>query len=234
MINSSSQTLRSRWRYWKGNLDFGFGLTQSTTDTSSVTLGFKAERKKSPTRLIIRSNYRFETEKQRGESRTTLHDQLAGFIKGEYDLSWRAFVFTSAAAEYDAIERLSIRGVPKLGIGYRIYKSESATFQIETGGAYVFERFFGGETTDFFAIPFGAETEIKLPYDITFHWRADYLPSVKEWTDDYLLSTEASLSVPIMKHLAFKASLTDDYDNQPAEDTNRNHLTTTLGLSVTF
>jgi len=34
--------------------------------------------------------------------------------------------------------------------------------------------------------------------------------------------------------LAFKASILDVYDSQPAEDTERNSLTTLVGLSVGF
>ena len=69
---SRLDSLRSTLRYWKANVDFGFAATQSTNDTTSVTFGLGTERKKSPTRLVLTSSYRLDTQKRRDEDQTTL------------------------------------------------------------------------------------------------------------------------------------------------------------------
>jgi len=228
------EAMRSYWRYWHGNLDFGLGLRQATTDTFNMNFGFKADRKKAPTRLIFESTYSLGTEKAEGLPERTLDNELKGLARGEYDLTERWYSFASVDGEYDEIERLSIRSVPKAGVGYRIFKSETATVSLETGGAYTYQRYFGGVTEDFPSVVFGGTAEAKLPYGAAFTWRADYLPSLLNWTEDYLIRTSASLSVPIVGFLAFKATVANEYNNMPAAGAVRNDLSALVGLSVVY
>ena len=231
---SSFQRVRNRWRYWTGSFDTGFAVTQGTTDTTNTSIGFRSERRKPGTRFVLGANYLFGTEKQDGGSTSTLSNEVLALTKAEYDLTPRILALGSFDAEYDEVERLSYRLVPRLGFGYRIFKSETAFFQVESAPAYVFERFFGGDEEDFFGISFGAETEVKLPYSAVFAGRIDYLPSVSDWIDDYLLRSEISLTLPLIGFVNFRAALSNQYDNTPAEGTDRNELQTTVGLSVTL
>jgi hypothetical protein len=155
--------LRHRFALWRGNFDLGFGLTQSTTDTSSLTIGLGGDRRKKPTRMTLKSSYRNGTQKKTQQQRSTLENEIKASLRGEYDLTPRWFVFSSGDGEYDEIERLSFRGVPKGGVGYRFWETRSGLLQVETGGAYNYERFFGGETNDFFSVGFGKLIEWKLP-----------------------------------------------------------------------
>lgn len=229
-----SEELRSRFRYWHGNVDFSFGFTQGTTDTTTSDYTFKTTRHKAPTRLTLESRYRFLTEKRQGQSRNVLANQLYGKIQGEYDLTEKWFLLTAGDGLYDEIQRISIRTIPRIGPGYHLYKSDRASLKVSTGPAYNYTRFFGGDIDDFFSLFFGGEANAKLPYNATFEWSGHYVPAVNAWTDNYILRTQASLSVPVIGAFAFKASLYEEYNNQPAQDTVRNALTTTLGLSVAY
>ncbi len=226
--------LKRRFRYWEGNLDFGFAATQSTVDTLDVGGGFRAERRKAPTRLLISGDWRYGTQRKPGEDNTALSDQILGLVRGEYDFTERWFTYGQGDAEYDGIQRLSIRAVPQGGLGYRIYKTKDSFVAVTGGGGYVYERFFGGDTNDYFTLVFGGEAEIALPYDSVFRAYAQYLPSVENWTGDYLIRSGASLTVPVLDWVAFKASVTDDYDSTPAADTQHNTFTTLVGLSLLF
>ena len=64
--------------------------------------------------------------------------------------------------------------------------------------------------------------------------RVDYLPSITDPMDDYRLRGETGLLVPLLEQLSFKASVIDDYNALPAEDTSANSLTTLLGLSLMY
>lgn len=224
--------LKSRWRYWNAAFDAGLSHFDGTTDSTQATLGFEAERRKAGTRLLARTGYRFGTEGKSGEPTSTLTNELRGLLKGEYDLSERFLVLSSFDGEYDEIEQLSFRGIPKLGLGYRIYKTPTAFLQIESAPAYIYERFFGGRTNDFFGLSFGAETGAKLPYDMLLAGRVDYLPSVKEWTEDYLIRSEISLTMPLVSVLNLRFAVANQYDNTPADGVDRNEVLTTLGISI--
>lgn len=225
---------RTRFRYWKASADLGFSLTRSKVDTTGFGLGLNADRKKAPSRVRFAAAYRQATQKETGDDTKRTQDDLTGLLRGDYDVAERLFAFASADTKYDGIQRLSVRAVPKLGLGYFLWKTKRTLVSAEAGGAYIYERYFGGDTNDFFSVAFGGELETALPYDAAFRWRVDYLPSVKQWADDYLVRNDASLVFPILDFLAFKASLIDDYDNTPAANAKRNSLATLLGLSVTF
>ncbi len=232
--------VRSAWRYWDGSFDLAFSAQQATTDTNGFVLGFGTTRKHAPTRLILGGNYRYATQKQKGQSRQTIEDRAFGLIRGEYDLTPRLYGFASGDATYDAIQKLSIRGVPKAGLGYLLWEEQLDELKrnflsAEAGGAWVYEGYFrsaGKDHTDYVAVAFGAAAGYHLPYAVHATWRLDYLPAVDDFANDYLLRNEAGLAAPLVDPVSAKFSLVNEYDNTPAPNTDRNSLYLALGLSV--
>jgi hypothetical protein len=121
---SFKDRMRSTWRYWDGNFDLGFNLQRATTDTTGVAVAFKTTRSKAPTRLTFSAAYRYAKEKPQDEDEHTTQDQALGLIRGEYDFTKRFFGFASIDALYDAIQDLSIRAVPKAGVGYVLWEQQ--------------------------------------------------------------------------------------------------------------
>jgi putative salt-induced outer membrane protein YdiY len=227
--------LRRNLALWRGNFDVGFALTQSTTDTSALALGLAADRRKKPSRVTLGAGYRYGTQKEQSQGRSTLENEVKGLLRGEYDVSTHWFTFAQGDAEYDEIERLSLRGIPKGGVGYRFWETETGLLQVEGGGAYTYERFFGGDTNQFFAIAFGKLLEWQLPwYGTEINWKTEYLPAVDDWARDYLLRSQAALLVPMLDYLKLKLTAAEQYDSTPAEDAENNTLTLTAGLSLVF
>jgi len=229
---------RANWRFWGANLDLGYSGEDATTDTQAVSFGLGVSRKKAPTRFFLDGAYRYGTTKPKGESQIKTKDNARGGLRGEYDLTERIYAFASGDAEYDGIQRLSIRGVPKGGFGYNFYHFKDDTterlIQGEAGLAWVYERYFGGEDQNYFAPAFGLRILTDLPYGALFTWNTDYLPAFEDWTTKYLIRTEATLSVPVYDPLSLKLSLLDIYNNAPAPDTDRNSLTMIVALSLIF
>ncbi len=236
---SFKDRLRSNWRYWHGNLDAGFNLQQSTTDTTGFVFAFKTTRTKDPTRLILGASYRYGTQSQSGQPTTRTLDQLLGLVRGEYDFTPRVYGYASGDATYDGIQHLSIRGVPKAGIGYifweeQLDESRRNFLQGDVGGSWVYEKYFGGMERDYVAIAFGAQAGYYFIQAAHFDWRMDYLPAVDNFTTDYLLRNEIGLSVPLLDPLSAKFGLLDEYDGQPAPGAKHNSLFLTFGLSVVW
>ena len=227
---------KSRLRYWSGYLDLGFSLTQSTVDSTQLGVGLGARRDRGPSRLAFDSSFLYGTQQKRGELETKLADQLLGNVRQEYDVSERFFGYGNGYTEYNAIQRLSIRAIPEAGVGYKIWKSDEKDspdfFAGTVGGSWVYERFFGGLDQDYPAISFGLQARVPLPYGSSFTGRVNYLPSVSDFQNDFLIRSEAALLLPLYKQLSFKLSVADDYDNTPAPGTSFNYLTTQIGLSA--
>jgi hypothetical protein len=221
--------------YWHGNFDFAFNTTQATDDTLGIATALGLRRERGPSRLRMGAAYLLARQKDHGESYDTTANEIRGFLRQEYDLTRRLFVFGSFDAEYDEIESLSLRAVPKVGPGLKVYQSENAWFSVESGFAYVYERFFGGDENQYPGMAFGAESDWKLPWlGASWHNRLDYTPSFEDWLGDYLLRYETSLLVPVISAVSFKLSLIDSYDSTPADDNERNTLAILVGLSLGF
>lgn len=231
---SRLEALRARYRYWTANFDLSAGYTDATTDTSTLATNFELRRKKTPTEFYFGAFYLFGTTKNKGEDRITNQNRVFGRTRLDYDLSDRLFSFGLVSAEYDEIQSLSIRTDPTVGLGYRFIMREKLKLSGRTGPGYVYQRYFGGGTESFFTILFGGDLEADLPYGSKFRWTAEYLPSVEEWTDDYIIRTNADWTMPIIGWLNFKISVTNIYNNRPADGADRNSFATLTGISWQF
>jgi hypothetical protein len=234
---SFKDRMRSAWRYWDGNLDVGLNVQQSTTDTTGFLLGFQTVRTHDPTKFTLAASYRYGTQKKTGEAESRTQDELLGLIREDYSFMPRVYGYASGDGTYDGIQRLSIRGVPKVGIGYvfcqeKLDEDRRNFLQGEVGPSWVYERYFGGSDRDYYAVAFGALAGYYLPYRAHFDWRLDYLPAVDNFTTDYLLRTEGALLAPLIDPISAKFVVRDEYNNQPATGAKRNSLFLTLGLSL--
>lgn len=226
--------LRDRYRFWKVSLNAGLQTSFDTSDEIDLTVGFEAERRKKPTRFVAKLDYTFGEDTPKGDPVNKTDNEIVGRLKGEYDLTERFFAFGATYAEYDEIDRISIRWLGAAGPGYRLIHTEKYRFQVEVGGGYTYVRFFGGESNEFATIPFSAEGHAKLSHGVIFATTASYLPSLKHWKTDYLILTDASLIFPVSRHLALRATLRNTYDNTPDPGAEKNELRTLLSLSWNF
>jgi len=234
--------LRSDWRYWEGEFDLGLNYGQATVDTLGFTVGFNADRKKKPTRFLLNASYRYGTQKKKDEEKTKTQDQLLGGARLEYDLTPKWYTFGSGDGEYNGIQHLSFRGIPKAGVGYKIYETKTDLVQVEAGGGWVYEKYFplfpvnppDDREDNYFTIAFGGRVEKQFAGDSKFVYTIDYLPAVDDWTGNYLLRNEATLEIPMIAFIAFKVDLLDIYDSTPAMGSDHNEFYATVGLSVGF
>jgi putative salt-induced outer membrane protein YdiY len=231
--------------WWSGNVDFSFASFDAATHTTALATGFGVRRERGPNRTRVSASYLRSTSRDDEDDPDTADvdesdeeitgDELRGFLRHEHDLDTRWFAFGSLEAEHDGIEDLSIRLIPKIGSGYKIVNSETLLLAVDAGFAYVYQKYFGGETESFPALAFGAEKAWKLPWlGASWNTRLDYLPSISDPMDDYRLRGETGLLIPIVEQLSLKASLVDEYNSQPAEDAVSNSIATLLGLSFVY
>ena len=193
-----------------------------------MSTALELRRKKKPMDFFFGAYYFFQSSKGSDENR------LLGRARLDRDLSDRTFAFGQINAEYDEIQNLSLRTDPVVGLGYRFVDRETLTLSGRSGPGYVYQRYFGGNVEDYFTILFGSDLEADLPYGSKFRWSVEYLPEVSDWQGNYLIRTIADWTMPIMGWLDFKIAVFDTYNNRPPDDTDRNTLTTTAGLSFRF
>jgi len=226
--------LRVRYRYWNANFDLAFGFTDATTNTTSLSSALELRRQKKPLDFFFGAYYFFSSSKESGESRVTDENRLLSRARLDRDLTDRTFAFGQITAEYDEIQNLSLRTDPVVGVGYRFVDREKLMISGRSGPGYVYQRYFGGDVEDYFTILFGGDLEAELPYGSKFRLGTEYLPEISDWQGNYLIRTFADWTMPIIGWLDFKIAVFHTYNNRPADDTDRNTLTTTAGLSFRF
>jgi putative salt-induced outer membrane protein len=223
-----------RYRYWKGNFDLAFAYTEATTETNSFAVGLELRRKKKPTELFVGAYYRKATTQEQGEARIKNEDRAFGRARLDYDLSDRLFSFGAVSAERDEIQEIRFRTDPNLGLGYRFVNREKLVISGRMGPGYVYQKFFDGRTDDYFTILFGGDLDATLPYDSKIRVRVEYLPSVTDWTENYIVRGNLDWTTPIIGLLDFKFTIFDTYNSKPAPGTQKNSFTTTAGFSFRF
>ena len=238
---------RSYWRYWHGGVDFGFNLQQATTDNLGMLFAMHALRSKDRTRLILGADYRYLEERNPDNSppkTKRTKDSASGLVRGEYDITERIYAYGSADALYDAVQNLSLRAVPKAGAGYVLWEREPKEgvrdfLQVEAGGGWVYEKYIDNgvppdelDENDYFTVAFGAAAAVLLPRGAAFDWRFDYLPSVSDFTGDYVIRTAAGLTVPLIAPVSARLSVADTYDSTPSGGAQENSLYVDTTLSL--
>ena len=231
---SRLEAMRVRYRYWNANFDLAFSYTEATVETNAFAVALEFERKKKPTELFLGAYYRYATTQTQGEDRIKNEDRIFGRGRLDYTLSDRLFSFGAVSAERDEIQQIRFRTDPNVGLGYRFIKRENLIISGRTGPGYVYQKYFDGQTNDYFTILFGGDLDANLPYGSKLRIRVEYLPAVDDWTDNYLVRGGLDFTVPIIGWLDFKFTIFDIYNSQPPPGTKRNSFITTAGLSFRF
>jgi putative salt-induced outer membrane protein YdiY len=215
-------------------LDAGWAFESSAVDEKKISLGFNAERRKSPTRLVGYLRYAFEPQRTVTTPDTTTKDELRGFLLGEYDLSGKWFLFAYPAAEWDRLRGIKFRAYPGAGLGYRFVETEKALFQLQLGPGYVYEEFTDLGNNDYWAAFIGLEARYAFRTYFNTRLHMLYMPDIPDVNENWLYRAELEFAVPITQLMALKLRFTQVNDNNPSPDVGNNKLTSTLLLSLGF
>ena len=226
--------LRTQYPWWKVSLDAGWEFESTAVDKTKISLGFNAERRKSPTRLVGDLRYAFETQRTATTPKSTTKDELRGFLLGEYDLSRKWFLFAYPAAEWDRPRGIRVRAYSGAGLGYRFVETETALLQFQLGPGYVYEEFTDLGNNDYWAAFIGLEARYAFRSYFITHLRLLYMPGIPDVDENWLYRGELEFAVPITQLIALKLRFTEVSDNNPSPDVGNNKLTSTLLLSLGF
>lgn len=132
----------------------------------------------------------------------------------------------------DDIANIDYRLTPAVTLGHYFIKEDHLTLSFEVGPGYTFEK-VGGITDDYFSIVAGEKLvweinkRISLKQSLTGHIN----PSD---TDDYNLVADLALDTDISKHLAWRIAASWSFDNTPANDSDKDDITLSSGITVKF
>jgi putative salt-induced outer membrane protein YdiY len=225
--------------FWSGLVDTGLSLTRGNSATLSFNLAAKAVRQTAKDKITVYSTAVYATDDTNPPNRTTAHNIIGG-IRGDFNLNERVFVFGFTDFEYDEFQHLDLRNVLGGGLGYHVFKSANATFDVFGGADFQQEYFSPNPPTTLTnttrktgEVVVGEELDAKLNGRTTLSEKASFFPNVSD-TGEYRFQFDASAATKLKSWLSWQVTYSDRYISNPLVGLKGNDQILSSGLRVTF
>jgi putative salt-induced outer membrane protein YdiY len=212
---------------WDRSLSAGVHANQGNKDALMGSLMLQGERTtvQDLVRLSLSGSYG-ETE---GEKTAEDAEAIGRY---EYLLSERVFAAMSTSLAYDSIADVDYRLILSPALGYYLIDNDRVRMNVEAGPSYVVER-VGGIEDDYLGYRVADRLEWTLSETAKFWQAGEVIGDVSD-SDNFLLKAEIGLDVAINADLSLSVVGTDNYDNQPAKDLEKNDLSIVTSLKYRF
>ena len=192
-------------------VNFGASFTDGNTETESIYGDGELVARTAKNRFTLGAIFK------RSESNdVTTADSVIGFMKYDYFLSQKWFVYANATGEKDEFKDLDLRTSAGVGSGYQFLETEMTNLSLEAGVSYVNEDHITAEDTEYTAGRWGLRFEhffLKKALQF-FHFNTG-LQSFED-SDDLVIYTQTGFRLPLYKNLNATFQFNYDYDNSPS------------------
>lgn len=232
--------------FWGGVADGGLALTRGNSDTVSFTFDAKAVRATPRDKLTLYANYILANNQTTLPYTTTANLFQAG-IRGDWNISPRAFVFATADFMTNQLQHLTLRQTYGGGIGYHVIKNDTTLFDVFGGGDYDRDEFasytyvnpappppltaVSGYSLNSAEIMVGEEFDKSFTKRTVFTERLVVFPNVSN-LGKFRSTFNTTLSVAMKNWLSWQTSFQDFYINYPPPGLKGNDLVLSTGIRV--
>lgn len=212
---------------WKRHVELGVNTARGNSDLLRLDAAIGAEKETERNALFLKAAGRY------GESEGDKDSQNAS-AEATYQhlLTERVYDALAANVYHDQIANLSYRVQGSLSLGRHFVRTERTVFSAELGPGYVAQK-KGGESDGFAAARAAQYGEWLATPTLQLWESAEYVQSLED-AGVYYLSAEIGLETVLAGNLRLRFVVEDRYDNQPADDKERNDLLTTTSLKWKF
>jgi putative salt-induced outer membrane protein YdiY len=220
---------------WKGSIALNGLFTTGNSETEQI--GFRAGLGKrwEHDRLLFGAEYAYGRQKDPDSGdKTTTVDYGQAFGKYEHDLTKKLYAYGMVKLEHDGVAGLIFRVTPGAGLGYRWFESPTFNLSTEAGLAYVYEDYEATGSNDFIAARLAYSVDWKPFSVVKLYHDLEYLPSLQDFTEDYLLNVNAGMRVGVWRGLFTDLRIEFRYDNTPAPGRKKEDTRFILGLGWEF
>ncbi len=207
---------------WETTANAGLTLTTGNSESILGTIGLDTKRKWESDEVTLGASAGYGKSSSPGTTRSRTTDFTKAYGQYNHLINERAYFGLRVDGERDGIADLSYRVRISPLLGYYVIKNDKTSLSFDVGPSVVIERFEAtpanvNPTTDtYLAIRFGERFEHKLS-DTTKIWQtAEYIPSVKEWSEKYLINAEIGISTAITPKWDLQLKYQINHDSAPA------------------
>lgn len=209
---------------WDTKIYSGLALTQGTVDSLTLNAGILAKGTWTADELMLMADYLY------GDTQgATTNNAFRAGAQYNHLLTDRFYLGLTSGFLYDEIADVDYRVNLYPTLGYYLIKSDTTKLAIEAGAGYTWQK-QGGITDAYTGARFGERFEHTFASGAKVYQLLEYLPRINDW-NDYLLTAEIGLDVPVTSKLSWRTAVRDAYDSTPALGREANDLTLLTGLS---
>jgi hypothetical protein len=216
---------------WDGGANLGLGLARGNSDTLNLSTGMNLAR---ATLADKTSLYATSVYSKDNILDSITANAIQGGIRYDRNLTKKVFVYVSGDFEYNDLQKLDLRSILGVGLGWHALASPRTTLDIFGGLSWTHEKYGTGLTNNLFAPSVGEELSYKLSTNTVLKEKAFFFPYVSGGqAGEYRFAFDSGLSTKINKWLAWQTTLTDRYVSNPLPATKGNDLLLSTGIGLT-
>ncbi|MEF8792507.1 DUF481 domain-containing protein [Thiohalorhabdus sp.] len=215
-------------RLWETEAELGLSTSSGNTDTTTTRGRIASDRTGNRFVLHLLAEGRFSQEDS-----VTTSQRGHGLTQLDYQFQPRTYGFGVVEITHDRFAGYDARLQEAVGLGRFLLQRDTMTWRLEGGPALRQE----WRTDDTYES--SARARLRTLFDWRFREASGftqeiiYTPSL-EHGDDFLLTSETSLSFRLNARVALKTSVTVEHDSQPLADVERTDTYTSTSLLFHF
>ena len=213
---------------WTGSFEVSGMNTDGNTNNLRLGLLGDVERK------LDEERYNFHAEWIYTEDDGSISERRA-LVSGKYsrDITEKTYWLINGGASTDTEANVDLRYTAGAGLGYKFVNTDTWTFEGEAGLNYFVEQLDGSDDQDYFA----GRLAYKVKYVHDETWSADHgtvgFPSLED-TDDVYVRMDTAVAAKLGDAWYAKARWIWDWDNTPADDSDKSDHMQLLTLGWGF
>ncbi|NBW40115.1 DUF481 domain-containing protein [bacterium] len=212
----------------KTSVQVGFNLARGNTDTTLLTMKATGE-----ISVSEKNSIPFDYEQGYGDKDSEKSVDFTKLLLG-YERKFSKDWYVNAQNEFfrDEIAAVKYREIPALIVGYYFSNEKPLILSAGLGPAYVFEHI--GELDENYAAPrFEQKCIYSFDSGAKFHETLSGFFQIDD-VENYFVRVDIGIETPITDFLALHLTLTNLYDNEPAENKLRNDTRLISALGIKF
>ncbi len=215
---------------WKTSLNLGLSLTEGNSETRVANVALLTEGEKprlGSVRAGVETHY---GEARIGDAREKTVENARVFSNVRKMWGDRFFASGDAAVVHDDVARVAYRATLGPGAGVYLVKNDRSSLSVDAGVSYVWEK-VAGTRDDFLAVRLAEAFTHQLSATAKLWQSVEALPRIEDF-GNYLIKAELGIEAAINARVSLRIALQDQYDSDPAQDSEKNDLSLVAGISL--
>jgi putative salt-induced outer membrane protein YdiY len=221
---------------WTGSLALNGLFTSGNSETTQIGFTSRLGKRWERDRLTLGADYTYgrQEDQDSGEESTTTDYGLA-FAKYDHFFTRKFYVYGLVKLEHDGVADLELRFAPSVGVGYQWFEGPTFNLLTEAGIGWVYERYENDRENDFIAGRLAYAVDWSpIPGRLKLYHTLEYLPSLEDFTEDYLLNIVAGIRATVYKGFFADFRVEWSHDNTPAPGRKKDDTRIIVGVGWEF